>query len=484
MFLPASAEVRSVEQARSLAYGFMESRVMTKASHINLQLVYDGGDILTRSSLSPACYVFNNESGPGFVIVSGDDAVSPILGFSDSFNFKATGMPSSLRWWFRHIGRQVDVARAAGLRGGSSTDVGTDVARYETALWDQTEPYNAQCPMDGSERSVTGCGPTAIAIAMRYREWPAAGTGVVPDYKVEVYDEDYNVVGYNSFPGRTLGVAYDWSSMPLTDGYFAAWSSKAKEQVARLMADIGAATKAKYSSEATGIYDDDVPPALSAYFGYDKSVDAVFRADWDTGEILYTASQWLALVKEEVASNGPTIFAGSDDQYGHMFVLDGYTTEDFFHVNWGWGGYSNGYYKIDALEPEDQGTGANDMGSYNEWQSVIVNFKKNASAVTPEPEPEPEKTLEERISLKYSRATRELTITGIGEMDVTYLISDSEGTRSVASWSSTIKSATQDIWNKTIYFQEDSGQKIHRFIFERGTETKTVEFIVGKEEQL
>ena len=117
LLLPSlmSAEVRSVSEARELAYDFMESRVKTKSSSINLSMVYSGEDILTKSSLDPAFYVFNNESGPGFVVVSGDDSTLPVLGFSDSHNFKKEGMPANLSWWFRYMGRQVNAARQAGL---------------------------------------------------------------------------------------------------------------------------------------------------------------------------------------------------------------------------------------------------------------------------------------------------------------------------------------------------------------------------------
>lgn len=475
--LAVQAEVRTLEQAREIAYDFMESRVMTKASSLNLEMVYDGGEILTRSALTPAYYVFNNESGPGFVIISGEDSVCPVLGFSDSHNFKADRMPSNLRWWLRHVKRQVTAAREAGLGGAVRTaSVGRDVVKYETALWDQTEPYNAQCPMDGKERSVTGCGPTAIAIAMRWREWPLAGTGTIPDYKVNVYDENYeNVIGTKSFPGRTLGKKYDWSNMPLTDGYYGTWTTYQEEQVARLIADIGAATLADYSSEATGILDDDVPPALNEYFGY-ESVDVRFKEDWNTDKVLYTDSQWLQMAKDEL-ENGPAVFAGSDDAgEGHMFVLDGYTDSDYFSVNWGWGGYSNGYYKLNALEPEDQGVGAN-MGSYNDYQSLIVNFKKGASS-SPDPEPEPEVPLDELVSLKYVNKTRELVVTVTGEVNMTYLISGAGDTKATQVRSEELVSDS-----RTFILEKDSVEKTHRFVFENGTQSRTVEFTVGKEEQ-
>ena len=251
------AKERSVETARDIAYDFMTSRVQTKSSVIDLRMVYDGEAVATRSSGdAPALYVFDNSAGPGFVIVSGDDASIPVLGYSDSFNFSSEGMPSNLRWWLNTMSSQIKDLRSLNAPALSRTArVGTDVVRYETALWDQGYPYYNNCPIYSGQRSVTGCGPTAIAIAMRYREWPDAGVGTIPGYTTESYGLRVSA--------RKLGTAYDWKNMPLTDGASGSWSSAQMAQVARLMADIGAATEADYSPEGTGIYDDIVPLALA-----------------------------------------------------------------------------------------------------------------------------------------------------------------------------------------------------------------------------
>lgn len=420
----AMAEVRTIEKARELAYDFMASKMpQTKSSSMNLRMVYSGEDVLTKSSLEPAYYVFNNESGPGFVVISGEDSTLPVLGFSDKYNFKKEGMPANLSWWFRYMSAQVSAARDAALPVfDRNADVGSDVVKYETALWDQGEPYNAQCPMDGRYRSVTGCGPTAIAIAMRWHQWPVAGKGVIPAYQVEEYDDYGDVIGYSDFPGRTLGETYDWSNMPLIDGYYGSWTYEQEDQVARLMADIGAATLAYYSAEGTGILDEDVPPAMKTYFGYGQSMDVVFRQDWYTGEDDYTASEWYRMVKSELAK-GPAIYAGADYEgtMGHMFILAGYTTKDYYYLNWGWGGLANGYYTLEALTPEEQGYGANELGSYHDWVSLMVNMEKDpnfdagpgdgGSEPEPEPEPEPVYNLKENASLVYDHAGRKLIIT-------------------------------------------------------------------------
>ena len=359
--LCAMAGERSLEKARDIAYDFMTSRVQTKSSVVDLRMVYNGESSLSRTSSNsaPAYYVFNNESGPGFVVVSGDDSALPILGYSYSYNFKSEGMPSNLRWWLNTMASQVKDLRKSGTLSYSGTaSVGQEMVRYETALWDQGEPYNYACPTYRGEYCATGCGPTAIAITMRYWEWPDAGVGNIPSYRTESYKI--------SVPARTLGTAYDWKNMPLTDGASSNWTTGQKNQVSRLMADVGAATEADYGQE-TGIYDDMVPVALTKYMKYDKSIYVAWR-DY------YSASEWYPLIRNEI-EKGPVIYAGSDNMGGHMFVLDGYTSEDYYHVNWGWGGMANGYYALTALNPDEQGMGSNDLGTYNEYQSAIINIK-------------------------------------------------------------------------------------------------------------
>ena len=364
--------------------------------------------------------------------------------------------------------RQVNAARTAGLPVCSrEANVGNDVCKYETALWDQVEPYNQECPMDGSVRSYTGCGPTAIAIAMRFREWPEAGTGTIPSYQVPIYDEDYEETGeYKSFSGRTLGEKYNWAAMPLTDGYKnSSWTSENKSQVARLMADIGAATLADYSSEGTGIWDEDVPPAMSTYFGYSKDFKVEFKEDWNTGQDIYADSQWYSMVKNELLANGPTIYAGSDPEgyMGHMFVLAGYTDADYFYLNWGWGGIANGYYRLNALAPDDQGSGSNDE-SYHDWVSVMLNFNNPKDIGIG-----PDIDLKGTTSLKYSHKTKTLTVKVASGVSVQC---QSEEGKAV-----NVKSSAADVYE---IVTDGLAQGVYEIVLSVGAKKDSVEVILGE----
>lgn len=137
-------------------------------------------DLVTRSSVqSPAYYVFDNTGGPGFVIVAGDDVAMPVLGYSFEHEFSKDNLPANLKAWLEYMRDEVNEARRSGAkaesavtRAWSQVEVGTPVVELETAKWNQMEPYNLLCPIVGGESTYTGCTATAVAIVMRYHQWP------------------------------------------------------------------------------------------------------------------------------------------------------------------------------------------------------------------------------------------------------------------------------------------------------------------------
>ena len=363
----SGARERNVQFAKEIAYNFLESRVRTKSSNVSLGLVYSGtGSPQTRSAESlPSFYVFDNEIGPGFVIVSGDDAVQQILAYSFDSNFNADNIPSNLAWWLDTMNSQVENLRKTGeVASDAGLIPGVEAVLYETAKWDQGSPYNAQCPTFMSNGkmygTLTGCGPTAIAIVLRSRQHPRSGTGTIPEYVT--YQEKITV------PARELGQEYLWNEMPLRSP--ATWTDLQKEQVARLIADIGAAAQVEYGASATSISSHDVVPSLTQFFGYDKSAYLAERN-------YYTDKDWLPIIKQELKDNGPVIYSGSSNTSGHMFVLDGYDSNGYFHVNWGWSGSSDGYYSLSAMNPGNPESGPGSVAhsnGYNRYHDAVINL--------------------------------------------------------------------------------------------------------------
>ena len=295
----------------------------------------------------------------------------PVLGYSFEHEFSKDNLPANLKAWLEYMRDEVNEARRSGAkaepvvtRAWSQIEVGTPVVELETAQWNQTEPYNQLCPTINGQPTYTGCVVTALAIVMRYHQWPEKGTGILPGY--ETYN--YKV----SVPDLPLGHAYDWKNMPLQYPY-SGYSQEEATAVATLMRDCGVMVQADYGplgSSGTGATTFNIPSLLAIYMGYDKSARSVSRNSYGTTE-------WNAMMKKELDNSRPIIYSGASPAAGHAFVLDGYTDQDYYGVNWGWGGYCNGYFLLTALNPSGQGAGGSE-GGYNASQDAVIGIQKDA----------------------------------------------------------------------------------------------------------
>ena len=360
----------SEDQARQIAVSFWQSAPVTRGGIPSLQMVFHSEDLVTRSSVqSPAYYVFDNTGGPGFVIVAGDDVAMPVLGYSFEHEFSKDNLPANLKAWLEYMRDEVNEARRSGAkaesvvtRAWSQVEVGTPVVELETAKWNQMEPYNLLCPIVGGESTYTGCTATAVAIVMRYHQWPEKGVGTLPGYKISRGEV---------LPELPLGHTYDWKNMPLEYPYLG-YSQVEANAVAVLMRDCGWMIFSDYGpigSVGTMASSYDIPSGLKTYMGYDKKARIISRNGYSTFE-------WNALMKGELDNSRPIIYAGFSVRSGHAFVLDGYTDQDYYRVNWGWGGYCDGYFLLTALDPEGQGAGGSE-GGYNMYQTAVIGIQKD-----------------------------------------------------------------------------------------------------------
>ncbi|MDO4163441.1 MAG: C10 family peptidase [Bacteroides sp.] len=368
-----------VEQAQALAVKFFQTSTQTRNASPALQLVWNGeeDEVTSRTSTTaPAFYVFNRTDTDGFIIIAGDDIAMPVLGYSFEHSFRTEKMPVNLKGWLKGIRTQINKARANQATTSSSTaqawkavngnEVGNVEISLETADWNQDSPYNDQCPTINGERAVTGCVATAIAIVMRYHQWPEQGEGTLPSYQYTSEGQTINIEAVE------LGHTYDWSNMPLQYNSYS--SSEAKQQVATLMRDCGTMVEASYGTSSTGAYTYKVAPALVTYMKYDKSIQYLSR-EW------YSDDEWHQILKQEMATNGPILYNGYNAEAGHQFVLDGCTSLNYFSVNWGWSGSCNGYYLLSALNPSQQGIGGSSDG-YNIDQGAVIGLKKTTDNST------------------------------------------------------------------------------------------------------
>lgn len=362
--ISASAENISEDVARGLALDFFKNN-SPQTSVSNLQMVYDGETPLSRADGSaPALYVFDNPQGKGFVIVSGDDIAQPILGYSYEHDFPEGNLPTHIQGWLESLKTQINDGRKLGVvespKNRALTRVGQTVVKLQTALWGQDAPFNRLTPRIGMKETPSGCVITATAIVMHYHKWPAQGYGIVPGYTTRT-----NKITRRSV---TLGHYYDWEGMP--SNYSTSYTYEQGNQVAQLMSDLGTMLQADYDPEGTSAFTDDIASNLSSYMDYDKSM--LYRERYH-----HTDEEWHALLAEELNQGRPVLYRGANLYAGHAFVLDGYTTDRYYSVNWGWDGYCNGWFLLNALRPSGSGTGGNN-DHYNFYQGAITNFKPDA----------------------------------------------------------------------------------------------------------
>jgi len=298
----------------------------------------------TCSVADPAYYIFTGKETGGFVIVSGDDITKPILGYSiDGMMTDDGSLPPNMQAWLDDMEQQIQQARQQGIRQSTETarqwqtpDVGETLLELKTALWRQGSPFNWQCPLENGDRCITGCVPTAYAILMKYYEYPSQGWGTTASYIVE---KNGVVV-----PERNLEHSYDWNQMPM-EYKSGEYTQAQADAVATLMADIGAGINAAYGSEETSAGMDH--EGIFRHFSFNPGTRH-YKED-------YSNADWNTILKNELGKMRPILYRGapSADDGGHAFLLVGCTDQDYYLVNWGWGGYCNGAFALDALNPGD-----------------------------------------------------------------------------------------------------------------------------------
>lgn len=361
----------------------------------NLQLAYKVtatiGDALEERTMF---YVFNVDT-IGFVIVSGDDTVIPILGYSDQGIFNPNNMSPAFQKWLEGYKNEIiyvishdikateDINKQWSLqitnKNSNSTFSTNAVAPLIQTHWDQQPYYNALCPFDNnsSQRTVTGCPATAMAQIMKFWNYPATGVGF----------HSYNHPQYGTLSANFGNTPYQWSSMPNQLN-----SSSTSEQinaVATLMYHCGVAVEMNYGVAATGgsssyvinSYSPSVNQtcenAFKTYFGYNAStLQGVQRVN-------YTDSNWINLLKNELDLGRPIQYAGFGSG-GHSWVCDGYDINNYFHMNWGWGNFypsnnQDGNFTLNALNPSILGTGGG-SGGFNSNQQALIGIQPPASA--------------------------------------------------------------------------------------------------------
>lgn len=370
LIAPLDAQFRSQEEALHLALSHLDSaspeRQRTKSGSALLVPVN-----LNKSSEKPVLYLFNRTDRPGYIIISGDERAREVLAYSDSHFLDTVSIPENLEYWLSVYNDEINLlANNPGKETGIQ-HVPVTIQPVAPLLgqikWNQGDPYNLLCPVidqNTGKKAVTGCVATGMAQVMRFHRWPETGTGS------------------KSYTTRTLKIPlavdfstthYDWDNM--TSGYSSSSTATEKSAVATLMYHCGVAASMDYNN-SSGAYVTDMGRALVDHFGYSIHLQVLSRNYFDR-------EQWEHYLMEELRASRPVLYSGSDaDRSGHLWVCDGVDQNGYFHFNWGWGGMSDGYFAISALNPSSQGIGGN-AGGYNYGQQITVGIQKPVSGTVP-----------------------------------------------------------------------------------------------------
>lgn len=301
------------------------------------------------------CYYLINLAPQGWIILSADDVVSPIIGYSFDGNLREEDMPDNMRYIMYEFEENIQKViltektphpywmhpSASITRGGDNK-----IAPLIQVNWNQSAPYNAYCPR---QKALVGCVAVAMAQAMSVQRYPSR-----PQGQVSYGSAIYGAMNINFDNER----AYNWDNImqPEYDNY---------DELARFLYHAGMSVRMDYGEEGSGIPSNEVSrisQALMNHFSYPKGVSYHWL---DTYE-----GDWKQLLLNELHAGRAVVYNAIDSKAhaGHSFNIDGYDGNSLFSVNWGWGGYGNGYFSLSYLRDASMNM------NYDEGHVVIVGI--------------------------------------------------------------------------------------------------------------
>lgn len=335
--LSIQAATIEADEARAIATDFLtqnQSGKRSNNSQVDLSLTYTRNADAKQNT--PLYYVFTDNNNGGWVVVSADDGAIPVLGYSENGYFDIDAMPCNMRAWLDGYCSQIEYLQShpdakGNMRAPHRDSSLSDILPMLSTAWDQTQPFNGQCPKVGYYPTYTGCVATAMAQVMYYHRYPSGQCLGIPAYTTK------RGIELSELPP----VTFDWDKM--LPNYYS-YTTEQATAVAQLMRYCGQSVEMDYGTQVSNAVFQTVAFAMNYYFGYSNQAmtwmrDSSNDADWD--QMMY----------DELAEGRPVIYMGSDDSNGgHAFVLDGYRN-GMFHINWGWGGNHDSYWQLSALTP-------------------------------------------------------------------------------------------------------------------------------------
>lgn len=314
---------------------------------------------LTTIHQAEGAYVIDKSNG-GYIIAPADDALPAVLAYIPDGQYHAEQMPPAFHAWL-HEATTAGVAKAPFRLKSKVDQLLDDIA------WTQDTPMNDLCPVypygGYNYRTYAGCVAIAMGQIMRYHQHPAQGAG----------SASYTTDSYGLSVETNIGAhTYDWTKI-LPNYRYTSPTKEQKEEVAKLVYDIAAATQMDFTPNASNTQDFRAAQALRNNFGYDQSLTYIDHR-------FYTTEEWANTLRAELDAERPVYLSGANvygsesNVAGHAFVVDGYDEQGRFHINWGWNGDGNGWYLLTDLTPTVQGAGGSN-GGYAFMQNAIIGIQ-------------------------------------------------------------------------------------------------------------
>ena len=330
-----------IQTAGSLGTLFLKQNTGLKA--VDLELSYTA----STTDGYPAFYVFTNK-GKGFVIVSADNRMRPVLGYSGENAFNGENINPELNAFFTNYISTMEYVVDNNLERSdyarndweclkntgrlSYNKTNRSVEPLVKTTWNQSDLYNSMCPEDPAGfggHAKSGCVANAMAQIMNYWEWPQQGQD---SYS---YQSDYGVIEANF--GETN---YQFELMPDFLDYTS--SQTEIDAVALLQFHAGVGVEMMYGPTASGAWSAYVPLAMKYYLRYECGLYTTYLDNVEGG-----IPEWENMLRESIDRGEPLYYAAFGSDGVHAFVCSGYDENNLFHFNWGWQGFDNGYYAID-----------------------------------------------------------------------------------------------------------------------------------------
>ncbi|NLE63716.1 MAG: T9SS type A sorting domain-containing protein [Bacteroidales bacterium] len=368
--------------AKQVAVNFYnnKSQSKTQKSLRDFILVYEANSLQKAGNNQPLYYIFN-AGNTGFVIVAANDQVKPVLGYSTEGIFDLENTSPATAEWLDAYKKEIqyvvenEIPATASITQAWQELKSGNLLRQKalkssgspmiTTKWGQGNRYNSQCPYDANARAycVTGCVVVAMSQVMNYWEHPVKGLGsnsyVDNPYGVLSADFENTTYQFDSMPNAL------YSSTPATQIY----------AVALLMHHCGVGIEIEY-----GVYGSDA--SLAEYTAGSPSAELALKTYFGYPDVIgldrsqFSDSQWVNIIKNEIDSGRPVLYRGSGDVGGHAFVFDAYNDSDYFHINWGWTGYADGYFLVSALNPMSY--------SFPNGHYILINIKPTPYTIIPD----------------------------------------------------------------------------------------------------